>query len=269
MASAGIALAPAADAVQERANHRIWAQGDLVAVYSTRELRPVEVLILVRYRDALRDRVLELGCGAGRLTGYLAEIARVAHGIDVSAAMVAAGRRDYPKASFSERDLMAISDFEPGSYDAVVAGYNVIDVFGAAERGRVLDRIFRVLAPGGQLIMSSHNLAYAPSIGRPWRMRFGDPLRLGIDLARLPRRMRNRRRMLRFQHVGPDHAILNDEAHDYALLHHYITRDAQERQLEQHGFTLVECLDLEGRPVEAGQQARGCSELHYVARRRG
>jgi hypothetical protein len=40
---------------------------------------------------------------------------------------------------------------------------------------------------------------------------------------------------------------------DYALLHYYIGCDDQERQLADVGFELLECLDLEARPVEAGQ----------------
>ena len=61
---------PGGDA-QREANDQLWGRKGLVQAYATRELRPVEVLLLVRYQAALSGRVLELGCGAGRLTGYL------------------------------------------------------------------------------------------------------------------------------------------------------------------------------------------------------
>jgi hypothetical protein len=67
------------------------------------------------------------------------------------------------------------------------------------------------------------------------------------------------------QRTAPDHAILVDEAHDYTLLHYYISRDAQERQLAEAGFELLECLDIDGRPVPPGTDAEGSSELQYVA----
>lgn len=44
-------------------------------------------------------------------------------------------------------------------------------------------------------------------------------------------------------------------------------RDAQDRQLAAAGFTLLECLDLDGRVVQPGEQAAPHPELHYVARR--
>src|SRR5690348_9366720 len=79
--------APEADA-QERVNARMWARSDLVSKYTGRSLRPAEVMILVRHRDEIGPRVLDLGCGAGRLTGYLADLWPEVHGIDVSPAML-------------------------------------------------------------------------------------------------------------------------------------------------------------------------------------
>jgi hypothetical protein len=50
---------------QARLNAELWALGDFVGFYATRDLRPVEATLLDRHRDALAGRVLELGCGAG------------------------------------------------------------------------------------------------------------------------------------------------------------------------------------------------------------
>jgi len=125
---------PAATREQRRANDELWSRRDLVKAYATRDLRPVEVMLLVRYREALSGRVLELGCGAGRLTGYLAEIASTAHGIDVSPAMVEFCRRTYPKAAVSEGDLRDMSALQTGSFDVIVATYDVIDVLDDDDR---------------------------------------------------------------------------------------------------------------------------------------
>lgn len=253
---------------QRRVNDKLWSRTDLVAAYATRDLRPVEVMLLVRYREALSGRVLELGCGAGRLTGYLAELASVAHGVDISPAMVDHCRRAYPRATFGEGDLRDLSAFEPGSFDVVVAAYNVLDVLGDQERRAALDGMHRVLAAGGLLMMSTHNRDYAPRLGEPLRLRGRTPLRVAITLARMPRWQRNRRRLLPLERNEPGYAILNDISHDFSALHYYIHRDAQERQLAECGFELVECLDLDSRRVERDHEASDCSELHYVARRR-
>ena len=87
------------------------------------------------------------------------------------------------------------------------------------------------------------------------------------SLNRLPRWWWNRQRVLPFEVSEQSYAVLNDISQDFAALHYYITRNAQERQLAEHGFELLECLDLDGRPVGPEDEMADCAELHYVARR--
>ncbi len=49
---------------------------------------------------------------------------------------------------------------------------------------------------------------------------------------------------------------------------YYIAPAAQVRQLEAHGFEVLEVLDRDGRPLQAGDDAPASPHLHYVARRR-
>jgi SAM-dependent methyltransferase len=181
--------------------------------------------------------------------------------------MVAHCRRTYPRGTFEEGDLRDLSRYGDGSFDVVFASFNVLDVLDDAERRRVLGEIHRILAGEGLLMMSSHNLAFAPRIPRPTRLRSRHPLDLARQLPQMPRQVRNWRRTLPLQRTAGDHAILVDEAHDYGILHYYIERDAQERQLAVLGFELVDCLDLDGQPVKEGSRAEAHPELHYLARR--
>lgn len=259
---------PGLDAQQRRANDRLWRRGrDLVSAYATRLLRPVEVLLLVRYREALSARTLELGSGAGRLTGYLIEVGSDVHGIDISPAMIAYCRNRYPRGTFTRADLRAVDTIPGGPFDAVFAPFNVLDVLTDGERGALLDRIGAVLADDGLFIMSAHNRGYAPRLADPFALR-GKTLRRIVETAiHLPTWYRNRKRVLPFEHEEPGYAVLNDVSHDFKALHYYISRDAQEQQLEAHGFAFIECLDLDGREVAPGALAEDCPELHYVARR--
>lgn len=237
-----------------------------MSAYATRILRPVEVMLLVRHREALAGRVLELGSGAGRLTGYLIAIGGRVSGMDISPAMVTYCRGRYPEGTFNEGDLRAVTTIPSGPFDVVVAPFNVLDVLTDLERAAVLDRILDVLTDDGLLILSTHNRAYAAHLADPLMLR-GTPRHLVSTAIRLPRWRRNRKRVLPFQHVEANYAVLNDVSHDFKALHYYISRDAQEQQLNAHGFTLLECLDLDGQPVPAGTKASDCPELHYVARR--
>jgi len=237
-------------------------------------------VLLARYREVLSGRVLELGCGAGRLLGYFLTLGAQAHGIDLAPAMVEYCRRVYPTADVRVGDLRSVGEWDGGGLDSVFASYNVLDVLDDAERRRVLAAIRELIAPGGILIFSSHNLeavdgaaeagarpvlARARALGQKLLDR--PPAAVLRALRRTPRRLRNRRRLVKLERRTDNYAILNDIAQDYGLLHYYIGRDEQERQLEQLGYELLECLDLEGFPVPHGAGSRS-TELHYVARPR-
>jgi SAM-dependent methyltransferase len=260
---------PAQEDPQARLNMDRWSRGNFVREYASRTLRPVEVVVLARHHDALAGRVLELGCGAGRLTGYLAELAGSVHAIDVSPAMVAHVRRTYPEVACDQGDLRELSVFDADSFDAVLAPFSVLDVLDDPERRRVLDEIRRLLVPGGTLVVSSHNRAFAPRLRKPRWVLARTPRGIAVKLLRFPLRQRNHRRLVPLERSEPGYALINDDAHDFQLLHYYIERDAQERQLSEHGFALVECLDLEGHRVAAGETAAEHVELHYVARATG
>lgn len=261
---------------QRIANERLWARKSLVQKYANRVLFPAEVLLLINYRAELSGRVLELGCGAGRLTGYLGEIAGMVHGIDISAEMIAYSRQAYTKPTFGEGDLRDVASLGTGSFDAVIAACNVLDVLSDTDRRMVLDGIRRVLSASGLLIMSSHNLAHVSHVdpltistrGLLRRVRKAGLRHTAAALARWPLWRLNRRRMRRFERSEPSYSILNDYTHGHMGLHYYISRDAQESQLTEHGFDLVECLDVDGQRVEPGDDAPSESWLHYVARRR-
>jgi SAM-dependent methyltransferase len=255
-------------------NVRRWQTGDYVASYAHRMLRPAEVVILARYREALSGRVLEIGCGAGRILGYLLALGAQAHGIDVSPRMIEYCRERYPGATVMVGDMADLPTALEGPFDAIVGSYNVIDVLDDSARRELLSELHERLAPEGLLIFSSHNLAHVDgnaSESQPRRLlpKLDRPVsELAALPLRLPARVRNRRRLAPLERRASEYAILNDEALDYGLLHYYIRRDDQSRQLAQLGYELVECLDLEARAVPAGAEAAHCSELHYVARRR-
>jgi SAM-dependent methyltransferase len=264
---------------QLQVNASAWQRGDHVAEYANRRLLPVEVVILVRYRDVLSGRTLEVGCGAGRILGYVAQLGGEAHGIDISPAMVEHCRTRYPAAHTRVGDLADIGRSAEGPFDAVLALDNVLDVFDDAERRRVLTDLRALLAPDGLLIFSSHNLAYVDrgepancaqaGQGRARRLltelTSRPPSNVARAIARIPGRRRNRKRLGPLQRRGEGYAIINDSAHDYALLHYYIGRDDQAQQLRETGYELLECFDADGRPVGPGEPHPD-PWLHYVAR---
>ena len=264
---------------QLRLNLAHWSEGGHLQSYASRVLAPVEALLLLRYREELSGRVLDAGCGAGRVLGYLLTLGDDVHGIDIAPRMVEYCRAAFPGADVRLGDVGALAECVDGHFDVVLATNNLIDVFDDAERRRVLAGLRDVLAPGGLLIFSSHNLGHllAERSRRPRQARVRARLRrvsrmTAGELVRavlgVPRRARNRRRRRPLERWHADYAIVNDFSHDYSLLHYYIRRDDQERQLAETGFELLECLDVDGNPVAAGEVGAH-DVLHYVARATG
>ena len=254
-------------------NTTAWADGDYVREYSGRALQPAEAALLARHSQALRGSVLELGAGAGRLTRVLVTLAALVVAVDVSERMAEACRHNVPQARTQVGDLRDLSALDDGAFGAIVASNNLLDVLSHEERVPVLEGFARVLEPGGTLLFSSHNQANIPSLDPAQGSITHGALHSPRDLARavyqsrtVPKRMRNRRAARRFERAGGDYAIVNDPVHDHRLAHYYIARDAQERQLADAGFTLVDALDVDGQPVPPGADAASSASLHYAAR---
>ncbi|MBZ5588191.1 MAG: class I SAM-dependent methyltransferase [Acidobacteriia bacterium] len=115
-----------------------------------------EILHILR---AIRpgDRVLELGCGYGRVLARLAPEASLVVGIDVSLPSLALA------ASVSERhrlfrlaamDAVALG-FRPGSFDLVCCPQNGISAFHVDQR-KLLESAVRAVASGGRVQLFSY-----------------------------------------------------------------------------------------------------------------
>jgi cyclopropane fatty-acyl-phospholipid synthase-like methyltransferase len=137
---------------------RIVAEGydamhDEFAAWSERIVGDPREWWLDQLTSRLEDgaRVLELGCGSGPDARRLAERFRVT-GVDISAEQIARARVEVPDAEFLQADLTAV-DFEPGSFEAVIAVYS----FNHVPRDRLaptFERVHAWLVPGGFFLAS-------------------------------------------------------------------------------------------------------------------
>ena len=131
-----------------------------VAAYRPRDfpLFRAEEIVLERI---LRPgcRVLDLGCGNGRVTRHLAGDGRRVWAVDLNLdALPEAARRVHSDGvAFAGGDARALP-FRDGAFDVVVFAYNGLDFMATpAERRTALEEIGRVLTPGGWFLMSAHN----------------------------------------------------------------------------------------------------------------
>ncbi|MGI8712457.1 MAG: methyltransferase domain-containing protein [Solirubrobacteraceae bacterium] len=264
-------------AAQAAINAGVWASGRYLSSYDRASLQPAEALILARYREVMTGRVLDVGCGAGRILAYLVLLGADAHGIDISSRMVEHCARRFPRVDVRVGDLADLTASVEGPFDAVLLTDNVLDVFDDEQRRRSLADVRDLLAPGGLLVFSGHNLSHWDRASTPVvatvTSRLLERTRdiakrevgwLARAVLRFPVRRANRRRLAPLQYREDDHAIVNDAAHDFGLLHYYISRADQERQLSELGYRLIDVLEFSGPSVRSGEAGEG-SSLYYVA----
>jgi SAM-dependent methyltransferase len=95
--------------------------------------------------------VADVGCGPGRLTGYLAGLGLDAFGIDLSPGMIEVARRDHPGLRF-EVGSMTDLDLPDAALGGLLAWWSVIHVPDSAVPD-VLADFHRVLRPGAPLAL--------------------------------------------------------------------------------------------------------------------
>jgi SAM-dependent methyltransferase len=97
-------------------------------------------------------RVLEAGCGPGRITAHLASLGLDAAGIDLSPEMIEVARRDHPELRFSVGALTSL-DVADAALDGLVAWYSIIHT-PPSQQPAVFREFRRVLAPGRHLLLA-------------------------------------------------------------------------------------------------------------------
>ena len=101
-------------------------------------------------------RILDAGCGPGRVGGRLAELGHDVVGVDIDPALVAAAEEDHPGPTWIVGDLSALdlrsAGVEPG-FDVVVSAGNVMTFVEPDTRRAVLANLAAVLGDDGRLVV--------------------------------------------------------------------------------------------------------------------
>ncbi|TDK87168.1 class I SAM-dependent methyltransferase [Mycolicibacterium mucogenicum] len=101
-------------------------------------------------------RILDAGCGPGRVGGYLAAAGHDVVGVDVDPALIAAAEADHPGprwlvGDLAELDLPARGIPEP--FDLIVSAGNVMTFVAPSTRVQVLSRLRAHLADDGRVVI--------------------------------------------------------------------------------------------------------------------
>jgi len=164
--------------------------------------------------DLAGRRVLDLGCGTGRLLPLLERTSEVV-GLDLveTALHHAREREGAENASLVCSDARRLP-FPTSSFEAVVFAFNGLDfAITTEERTRTLQELDRVVESGGTLVFSSHNPLGELLSPRGWRSLSLWRYRLRyLFTGQLFRRFFRDRNGRRLYHGSPRHVIREVEA---------------------------------------------------------
>ncbi|MFF7545606.1 class I SAM-dependent DNA methyltransferase [Streptomyces canus] len=110
--------------------------------------------------------VADLGCGPGRVTGYLASLGLSVFGLDLSESMLAIARRENPGLRFEQGSMLEL-DLPVGALSGALSYYSSIHT-PVEELPRLFAEFHRVLAPGGHLLVAFQAGDEDRHHDRPW-----------------------------------------------------------------------------------------------------
>ena len=106
--------------------------------------------------DGRRMRVLDLGCGCGRVTRYLSLLETLeCHGADVNPDLVQWCRENLPRVNTVQCATHPPLQFESNCFD-LIAAVSVFTHLPDDQSRSWIEELTRVLTPGGLLVMTTH-----------------------------------------------------------------------------------------------------------------
>jgi SAM-dependent methyltransferase len=266
----------------DEVNRAAWSRPEILDLYT--DLRgwtdPGEQAAITCVASVARGkRILDVGVGAGRTASLLTLLSDEYVAVDYSSQMVVRFRENHPGLDVRECDARDLTIFDDGRFDLVVFSFNGLDAIAHDERPRVLRELHRVLAPGGALLFSAHNLDGPCAREVPWRSRpsIGAArwYRAARFAARLPPRVpemvRSYRNWLRnraFGTAGPGWATRVAAAHEFSIVIHYASLDWVRAEVVAAGFSVLEVFGSnDGRSVTASTDTSDIGWFHIVASR--
>ena len=130
---------------------------------------PLELAMVEHFVSLLAGdrRVLDAGCGAGRMLPLLAELGCVAEGVDLSREMVRRAQADHPEFATQVGSITDLP-YDDCSFDGVFSWYSTIHGDDEA-LGAAVSEFRRVLRPGGLVLVAFQSGSGVQDVSEAYR----------------------------------------------------------------------------------------------------
>lgn len=118
--------------------------------------KPLDRSLLTRFANSVRRRgtVCDLGCGPGHVTAFLRDANIDVFGLDLSPRLLEEARRLSPEISFREGNMLELP-ISSGLLGGITSFYSIVNIPNTY-LPLVFAEMFRVLRPGGALLLAFH-----------------------------------------------------------------------------------------------------------------
>jgi len=141
--------------IENNPDHSVW----YIERFRTMAAEGADLDGEARFVDAMvkrHARILDAGCGPGRVGGRLAALGHDVVGVDLDPALIAAAELDHPGPQWLTADVSELDLAEMGvepHFDVIVAAGNVMTFLDPATRRAVLGRLGAHLVGDGRLVV--------------------------------------------------------------------------------------------------------------------
>lgn len=145
----------------------------------TRAEAPLDLAMIDAFCEAVTSgddaRVLDAGCGTGRMSRYLADRGCLVEGIDLAPNMIAMARRDHATLAFTVGSITGIP-YPDDRFAGVMLWYSIIHTPPAGQ-ARIFAEVARVLRPAGHVLVGFQSGEGTRDVSAAYR-RFGHEIQL-------------------------------------------------------------------------------------------